>query len=87
MTGRIQVNAFLLLLSLLLSGLAGCARQSTPPAVPPTPTLIPGWERYTHPEPCSYVIDHPSIMDIAPTVLRYFGLTVPADIDGKALFQ
>ena len=29
----------------------------------------------------------PSIMDIAPTVLRYFGLTVPADIDGKALFQ
>ena len=28
----------------------------------------------------------PSIMDLAPTVLRYFGLAVPADIDGKALF-
>jgi predicted AlkP superfamily phosphohydrolase/phosphomutase len=28
----------------------------------------------------------PSIMDIAPTVLRYFGVPVPADIDGKALF-
>jgi predicted AlkP superfamily phosphohydrolase/phosphomutase len=28
----------------------------------------------------------PSIMDIAPTVLKYFGLQIPADIDGKALF-
>jgi predicted AlkP superfamily phosphohydrolase/phosphomutase len=28
----------------------------------------------------------PSIMDIAPTVLKYFGLPIPADIDGKALF-
>jgi predicted AlkP superfamily phosphohydrolase/phosphomutase len=27
-----------------------------------------------------------SIMDIAPTVLRYFGLAVPADIDGKPLY-
>jgi len=28
----------------------------------------------------------PSIMDIAPTVLKYFGLQIPSDIDGKALF-
>lgn len=28
----------------------------------------------------------PSIMDIAPTVLRYFGVGIPADIDGKPLF-
>ena len=28
----------------------------------------------------------PSIMDIAPTVLKYFGLQIPADIDGKPLF-
>ena len=28
----------------------------------------------------------PSIMDVAPTVLKYFGLQVPADIDGKTLF-
>ena len=28
----------------------------------------------------------PRIIDIAPTVLRYFGLSVPADIDGKPLF-
>jgi predicted AlkP superfamily phosphohydrolase/phosphomutase len=27
-----------------------------------------------------------SIVDIAPTVLKYFGLQIPADIDGKALF-
>jgi predicted AlkP superfamily phosphohydrolase/phosphomutase len=28
----------------------------------------------------------PRIIDIAPTVLRYFGLSVPAEIDGKALY-
>ncbi len=28
----------------------------------------------------------PHIMDIAPTVLKYFGLAVPAEIDGKSLF-
>ena len=27
-----------------------------------------------------------SIMDIAPTVLKYFGLAIPGDIDGKPLF-
>jgi predicted AlkP superfamily phosphohydrolase/phosphomutase len=28
----------------------------------------------------------PSIVDIAPTVLKYFGLQIPDDIDGKPLF-
>jgi predicted AlkP superfamily phosphohydrolase/phosphomutase len=28
----------------------------------------------------------PSIMDIAPTVLKYFSVSVPGDIDGKALY-
>jgi predicted AlkP superfamily phosphohydrolase/phosphomutase len=28
----------------------------------------------------------PSIMDVAPTVLKYFGVQVPADIDGKTIF-
>jgi predicted AlkP superfamily phosphohydrolase/phosphomutase len=28
----------------------------------------------------------PSIMDIAPTVFKYFGLPIPSDIDGKPLF-
>jgi predicted AlkP superfamily phosphohydrolase/phosphomutase len=32
-------------------------------------------------------VANPSIMDVAPTVLRYFGLTVPGDLDGKPLFQ
>ena len=27
-----------------------------------------------------------SIIDIAPTVLKYFGLPIPGDIDGKPLF-
>ncbi|MDP1568448.1 MAG: alkaline phosphatase family protein [Vicinamibacterales bacterium] len=31
--------------------------------------------------------DAPRIIDIAPTVLRYFGLPVPADMDGRALFE
>jgi predicted AlkP superfamily phosphohydrolase/phosphomutase len=29
----------------------------------------------------------PSIMDVAPTVLKYFGLSVPDTLDGKPLFQ
>jgi predicted AlkP superfamily phosphohydrolase/phosphomutase len=28
----------------------------------------------------------PRIIDIAPTVLRYFGVSIPTDIDGKALY-
>ena len=27
-----------------------------------------------------------SIMDIAPTVLKYFGVPIPSDIDGKPIF-
>jgi predicted AlkP superfamily phosphohydrolase/phosphomutase len=28
----------------------------------------------------------PRIIDLAPTVLKYFGVTIPTDIDGKPLF-
>jgi predicted AlkP superfamily phosphohydrolase/phosphomutase len=28
----------------------------------------------------------PTIMDLAPTVLKYFGVPVPAEVDGKAVF-
>jgi predicted AlkP superfamily phosphohydrolase/phosphomutase len=31
-------------------------------------------------------IEELSIMDVAPTVLHYFGLEIPSDIDGKPLF-
>jgi hypothetical protein len=63
MMKRMQAFASLMLLSSLLGVLAGCARPSTQPAVPPTPTIAPGWERFVNPGPCGYVIDHPSNMD------------------------
>ena len=28
----------------------------------------------------------PRIIDIAPTVLQYFGLSIPSEIDGKPLY-
>ena len=31
-------------------------------------------------------VDDPGIVDIAPTVLKYFGIAVPAQMDGKPLF-
>jgi predicted AlkP superfamily phosphohydrolase/phosphomutase len=29
--------------------------------------------------------DHPGIMDLAPTILKYLGVPLPADYDGKPL--
>ena len=31
-------------------------------------------------------VDSPSILDIAPTVLKYFGVELPKDLDGKPLY-
>jgi len=31
--------------------------------------------------------DTPSIVDIAPTVLRFFGVQIPREIDGKSILQ
>jgi len=30
--------------------------------------------------------DNPRVMDISPTVLRYFGVPIPSEIDGTPLF-
>jgi predicted AlkP superfamily phosphohydrolase/phosphomutase len=32
------------------------------------------------------LVDQPTIMDIAPTVLKFFGLTVPGSLDGRPLW-
>ena len=32
------------------------------------------------------VSETPSIMDIAPTVLKFFGVQIPGSLDGKPLF-
>ena len=68
MTARIQMTTSLMMLSLLLVGIAGCVPPSTQPAVPPTPTLPPGWETRSasaNQGQCGYSIDHPSDMDLA----------------------
>jgi hypothetical protein len=68
MTAITQVSTKLMILSILLAGLAGCAPANTPPpAGPPTPTVPPGWERHSasaNQGQCSYAIDHPSNMDV-----------------------
>jgi hypothetical protein len=63
MTARTQVSTKLMLLSILLGVMAGCARPSTPPTVLPTPTLPPAWQTYTNQGQCAYAISHPSNMD------------------------
>ena len=55
-----HVSTRLIVLSILLGGVAGCAPAST---VLPTPTLPAGWETYTHEGQCGYSISHPSNMD------------------------
>lgn len=71
-----QVNKLLMVLSIFIGALAGCAPASTPiaqppaeqpaeqPTLPPTmtpaPVLPSGWETYTSPGQCGYAIDHPS---------------------------
>jgi hypothetical protein len=63
MTQRKHRNKSLLIVCIVLVGIVGCAPRSTPPAVLPTPTIAPGWERFVHQGGCSYVIDFPAVMD------------------------
>ena len=65
MTERASAFTSLVIFCILLSGAAGCSPPSTQPAVPPTPTIAPGWERFVHEGPCGYVMDFPADMDIA----------------------
>ncbi len=62
MAKRIQAVS-LMLLSLLLGGMAGCARPGTQPSTPPVPTLPSGWETYAKQGGCGYTIHHPAGME------------------------
>jgi hypothetical protein len=71
-----QPGARLVILSLFLGGVVGCAQVGTPPVIPATPTLgstpspaapaeatLPsGWETYTGQGQCGYAISHPADM-------------------------
>ena len=63
MTERTQVITALMIVTLFLGVVVGCAPPGTQPAAPPTPTVPPGWERYTDSGQCGYAIDHPSNME------------------------
>lgn len=69
MTKKAQVIAGLIILSMFLGGVAGCAPPASPPAVPsasppaPTLTVLPGWETYSNQGQCGYAIDYPSDME------------------------
>lgn len=71
-----QVNKILMMLSIFLGLLAGCAPASTPPAgqpeQPPTdlatatpvPVLPSGWETYTNQGQCGYIVSHPLELEV-----------------------
>ena len=63
MTERTPAITSLAILCTLLGVAAGCAPPNTQPAVHPTPTIAPGWERFVHQAGCGYVIDFPADMD------------------------
>jgi hypothetical protein len=90
MIGRTQVSTSLMMVSILLGAVAGCAPQSTQPVDLATPTLpsIPsptvpveatlpsGWEAYTNQDQCGYSISHPSNMDGSSQALHSWSLNV-----------
>jgi hypothetical protein len=73
MTAKTQVITNLIIFSILLGGVAGCARTSpsTQPAVPPTalptPTPPPNWQTHSASATsgqCGFAINYPSDMDV-----------------------
>jgi hypothetical protein len=71
-----QVSTGLMILSILLGGVAGCAAPITPPSAASTPTVPPGWETYTNRGQCGYAISHPSNMDSINQTLYSWSLNV-----------
>lgn len=68
MKERLQAITGLLLLGVLFAGAAGCTPPATQDPILPTPTVAPGWERYTASATqgqCGFVIDHPLDMEPA----------------------
>ena len=65
MTKKLQAVASLIIVGILLTGLVGCASQSTQPSVSPTSTLAPGWVTFSDDinGQCGFAIDHPSGME------------------------
>ena len=77
-----QPGARLVILSLFLGGVVGCAQVGTPPVALATPTLVftpspvapteatlpSGWETYTSQGQCGYAISHPADMQGTITV-------------------
>ena len=63
MIGRTPAITSLIILCIFFGSVTGCIPQSTPPAVKPTPTIAPGWDRFVNEGQCGYVIDFPADMD------------------------
>ena len=76
-----QLGLRLVLLSLLLTGVIGCAPRATQPVDLTTPTLpveatLPsGWETYTNDEQCGYAISHPAGMEGTSQAMHSWSLT------------
>src|SRR5918996_4236660 len=76
-----QLSLRLVLLSLLLAGVVGCAPRGTQPVALPTPTLpvevtLPsGWETYTNEGQCGYAISHPAGMEGTSQAMHSWTLT------------
>ena len=79
MTARMQVSTGLMILSILLGGVAGCAAPITPPAAQLTSTVPPGWQTRSasaNQGQCTYAISHPSNMDGINQTLYSWSLNV-----------
>jgi hypothetical protein len=91
MTNKRPAFTSLMIFSILLTGLAGCAPAGTPSPVPatavpvlPTPTLASGWETDDNDAEgqCGFAIDHPADMDSASQGAHSWTLRTAAEDPG-----